>query len=204
MAGNLNTAPRLFARTATKFSRLLVKLRNTKSDAADYGDYAGTPMAVIQLPPGQTADALQVQDYTGAVLYSIGANGRAVFTTPQKTIVDGAATALADIAVPASAFAGGIIHYLVRATDGTDFQALAGIVTYSCVNKAATITGTITEVAGNQAKIVSAGTLTLAWTIVAGTNKMTIKLQPTGSLTETAPYDVSFTITPLVGAATIL
>jgi len=195
---------RSFARLATRFNRLLVKVSAFKGDTADYGNYAASPMMVIQLPLGQTADALQVQDSTGAVLYSIGANGRPAPFPKQTTIVDGSATSLADIAVPASAMVGGIIHYLVRATDGTDFQALAGMVTYSCVNKAATITGTITEVAGNQAKTVSSGTLTLAWTIVAGTNKMTIKLQPTGSLTETTPYDVTFTITPLLGAATIL
>jgi hypothetical protein len=204
MAGNVNTAPRLFARTATKFSRLLVKLRPTKQDPADYGDYAGSPMAVIQLPPGQTADALQIQDYTGAVLYSIGANGRSVLTAKQTTIVDSAATSLVDVAIPASAQVGGFIHYVVRAFDGTDFQALAGMVSYSAVNKAASITLAITEVAGNQAKAVSSGTLTLAWTFVAGANKGTIKVQPTGSLTETAPYDITFTITPILGAATIL
>ena len=75
MAGNVNTAPRLFARTATKFSRLLVKLRTTNADTADYGNYAGSPMAVIQLPPGQTANALEVQDYQGNVLFSVDETG---------------------------------------------------------------------------------------------------------------------------------
>lgn len=204
MAGNTNTMARQFSRNATRFGRLFVKLRPGKGDTADFGDYAGSPMQIIQLPPGQTADAFQILDSTGAVLYKIGSDGRPVLNATSKTIVDGSATSLADIAVVASAMVGGVIHYTVRASDGTDFQALTGIVTYSCVNKAATITGTITEVAGNQAKTVSSGTLTLAWTIVAGTNKMTIKLQPTGSLTETTPYDVTYSIQPILGAVTIL
>lgn len=187
---------RAFGRTSTRFNRLLVKLRKTQADTANFGDYTGSPMMAIQLPPGQTADTLQILDSSGNLLYGM--------TSQTKTIVDGSATPLADIAVPASAMVGGVIHYLVRATDGTDFQALAGMVTYSCVNKAATITGTITELSTTQAKTVSSGTLTLAWTIVAGTNKMTVKLTPTGSLTETAPYDVTYTIHPIFGDATLV
>ncbi len=182
----------------TIFSSLRAHARRT-----DANTIAKVPLTVKGVL-GQTADLIQVLDSTGAILWKIGADGRAVFNGVQKTIVDSSATSLVDIAVPASAMVGGVIHYLVRASDGTDFQALSGMVTYSSVNKAATITGTVTELATNQAKTVSSGTLTLAWTIVAGTNKMTIKLQPTGSLTETTPYDVTFTISPLVGAVTIL
>lgn len=204
MAGNLNTMARQFSRNATRFSRLLVKLTPHKADSSGQGDYLGSPMQVIQLPPGQTGNALEVQDSSGNVLYQIGPDGRGALSATSKTIVDGSATSLIDVACAASAMIGGVIHYVVRASDGADFQALTGIVTYSGVNKAATITGTITEVAANQAKTVSTGTLTLAWTIVAGTNKLTIKLQPTGSLTETTPYDVTFTITRILGAVTIL
>lgn len=203
MAGN-SVNDRATARIMTRFNRLLVKVSAFKADTVNYGNYPGSPMMVIQLPPGQTADAFQIQDSSGNVLYKLDATGRGAVAPKQTTIVDGSATPLADIACVASAMVGGVIHYLVRATDGTDYQALAGMVTYSCVNKAATITGTITELATTQAKTVSSGTLTLSWTIVAGTNKMTIKLTPTGSLTETAPYDVTFTITPFIGAATIL
>lgn len=131
------------------------------------------------------------------------AGGRAVYNSVAKTIVDGSATSLADIACASGARCGGVLFYTVEASDGTDHQALSGMVTYSAVNKAGTLTLTITEVAGNQAKAVSAGTLTLAWTFVTGTSKGTIKLQPTGSLTETT-YIVTYSILPTVGAATIL
>src|SRR5262249_36119056 len=98
---------------------------------------------------------------------------------------------------------GGFLNYLVQGFDGTDLQALSGVVTYAAVNKAGTLTLTITEVTANQAKAVSSGTLTLAWTFGTGTNKGTIKLQPTGSLTETV-YTVTYTVYPIVGAVTIL
>lgn len=132
------------------------------------------------------------------------AGGRAIYNAVSKTIVDGSATSLFDVAVAQSGMSGGVIFYHVQASDGTDFQSLIGMVTYAVVNKAGTLTLTITEVAGNQAKAVSSGTLTLAWTFVTGTLKGTVKLQPTGSLTETTPYTVSYTVFPITGAVTIL
>jgi hypothetical protein len=120
-----------------------------------------------------------------------------------KTIADGAPTSLADVACAANTSAGGMLFYLVQDTDATDFQAMSGMVAYSMVNKAGTNTLTITDVVGNNAKAVSAGTITLAWTFVTGTGKGTIKLQPTGSLTETV-YTVSYTVFPIVGVVTIL
>lgn len=183
---------------STRFTSLLIKALR-----ADANSIAKVPFT-IKTVAGQTADALQILDSTGAVLYKLDATGRGALNATAKTISDAAATSLVDVAVPASAMVGGVIHYVVRATDGVDFQALTGIVTYAGVNKAGAISGSIVEATTNQAKTLSGGTLSVAWTLVAGANKLTIKLQPTGSLTETAPYDVTFTITPLQGAVTIL
>lgn len=137
------------------------------------------------------------------VIKDTGGVNRLVLNATAKTIVDGSATSLFEVACAAGAGAGGAIRYSVFASDGTDHQSLTGIVTYAMVNKAATNTLTITEAAGNQAKAVSSGTLTLAWTFVTGTNKGTVKLQPTGSLTETL-YTIVYTVEPLRGAVTIL
>jgi hypothetical protein len=130
------------------------------------------------------------------------ASGRALFNSVPKTIVDGSATSLFDVACAANTVCGGTILYTVTASDGTDFQALTGMVTYAAVNKATAITLTITEATANQAKAVSAGTLTLAWTFVAGTAKGTVKLQPTGSLTETL-YTVTYTVIPTIGTSSV-
>lgn len=164
---------------------------------------------VVTLPNGATVPAGQTLTVTGTMALGGNANdsagvNRLILNPTAKTIVDGSATSLFDVACAASGLSGGVIFYQVQVGDGTDFQSLTGMVTYSCVNKAATLTLTITEVAGNQAKAVSSGTLTLAWTFVTGTNKGTVKLQPTGSLTETTPYTVTYTVLPISGAVTIL
>lgn len=114
------------------------------------------------------------------------------------TIVDGSAASLFTVACNTGQMVGGAFFYQVRASDGTDFQSLTGMVTYAAVNKAGTLTLTITEVSGNQAKAVSAGTLTLAWSFVTNTANTlgTVKLTPTGSLTETT-YDVMLHVFPI-------
>lgn len=142
--------------------------------------------------------ALQLSTMTASAVQQ-----RLLINGTPKTIVDGSATSLFDVAVASGAMSGGLCHFLIRASDGTDHQADAGMFSYSCVNKAGTVTATVTYVTGNEAKAVSAGTLTLAFTNVAGTLKSTVKLQPTGSLTETT-YTIEYTVLPIRGAVTIL
>lgn len=134
------------------------------------------------------------------------ANGsvRATFNPTAKTIVDGSATSLFSVAIAANTVIGGHVDFLVRASDGTDYQAIAGSAVYSAVNKAGTTTGTITYTTAPEAKAVSSGTLTLAFTMVDSTNVATFKVQPTGSLTETTPYTIEYNIFPIRGVVTIL
>ena len=140
-----------------------------------------------------------------AVITDTAATNRIILNSAAKTIVDGSATALFSVAVAASTMIGGSATFLVRASDGTDFQADAGIFTYSAEAKATTVVAAITYVAANEAKSVSAGTLTLAFTAdVSVANVVTYKLQPTGSLTETAPYTIEYTLFPVRGVVTIL
>lgn len=129
---------------------------------------------------------------------------RGVFNSAAKTIVDGSATALFSVAVAAATMVGGMGSFLVRASDGTDHQAISGIFTYSAEAKLTVVVGAITYVAANEAKSVSAGTLTLAFTAdVSVANVVTFKLQPTGSLTETT-YTIEYTLFPTRGVVTIL
>lgn len=121
-----------------------------------------------------------------------------------KTIVDGSATSLFEVVCTTGQMVGGTFSFLVRASDGTEFQADAGFASYSAVNKAGTITRAVTYVAANEAKSVTgASTLTLAFTMTDDTNKATVKVQPTGSLTETT-YTIEVVVTAIRGAVTIL
>lgn len=129
---------------------------------------------------------------------------RIILNPTAKTIVDGSATSLFEVPIAAGSYAAGELNFAVFASDGTDHQCISGIATYSGVNKAGTITRTVTYATGNEAKSVTgASTLTLAFTATDDTNKMTVKLQPTGSLTETT-YTVIYTVRPLKGTVAIL
>lgn len=160
-----------------------------------FGNTPGNPAPTSGFSPSQMTLPWPLVDTNGV--------NKLVLNPTAKTIVDGSATSLFDVACAASALVSGVIFYQVQASDGTDFQSLTGMVTYAAVNKAGTLTLTITEATGNQAKAVSAGTLTLSWTFVTGASKGTVKLTPTGSLTETL-YTVSYTVLPVSGTITIL
>jgi len=121
-----------------------------------------------------------------------------------KTIVDGAATALFTVPIAASSAIGGIIHFQVYATDDTDFQCLTGQASYSSVNKAGTLTNAIVNLTTVDAKAVSSGTITLSFTMAEDTaDVVSIKVQPTGSLTETT-YNITYNVFPLRGEVTIV
>lgn len=140
---------------------------------------------------------------SGVIKDTNGLN-RIVINPTAKTIVDGSATALFTVPVAQGDAVGGAIDFQVYATDGTDQQMITGIAHYSSVNKAGTLTSTITYATANEAKAVSSGTLTLAFTMaetVADT--VYIRVQPTGSLTETT-YTITYTVRPLRGTVTIV
>lgn len=111
----------------------------------------------------------------------------------EKTVTD-AGVNLFDIPMPAGAHFGAMLFWTVIASDGTDVQARCGVSTIASVNKAGVYTDQVTTLAGMQAVAASSGTLTVAVTVVDGTNKITIVFTPTGSLTETTPYKVYYTL----------
>ncbi len=108
---------------------------------------------------------------------------RRIVNAKGKVLTSGAAASLVDITLPTLAMAGGCIRATVVCTNGTDMQSYSQVVTFASVNKGGVFTSTITADAGNDSKAVSAGTLTTAWALTAGTNKVTIQLTATTSLT---------------------
>jgi hypothetical protein len=129
---------------------------------------------------------------------------RVILNPTAKTIVDGAATALFTVPVAQGAAVGGVIDFFIYASDGTDQQVISGFASFASVNKAGTLTNTITQLATTEAKAVSAGTLTLSWTMAEDSaDVVSVKLTPTGSLTETV-YQIVYNIRPLRGVVTIV
>jgi hypothetical protein len=128
--------------------------------------------------------------------------GLANLKTGQKALSD-AAVSLFDVALLAGERCGGIIFWTLEAGDGTDLQALSGLTTFSAVNKAGTYTKAITNATANDAKAVSAGTLTTTWGVADGTNKVTVQVTPAGSLTETT-YRITYSVLELTGKSVTL
>lgn len=128
---------------------------------------------------------------------------RAIFNGTRKTIVDGSATPLFEVPLASLDVAAGFMVFAVVARNATDQQVIAGIATYSGENKGGTLVGVMTYDTANEAKSVSTGTLTLAFTDDDNSDAVRFLLQPTGSLTETEYY-ITYTLFPLIGTVTIL
>jgi hypothetical protein len=114
---------------------------------------------------------------------------RQIIVSKGKVLTDNTAVSLFEVALPTLAMCGGTIIACVECTDGTDMQSFSQTVTYSAVNKGASYTTSITASTGD--KSVSAGTIVNTWSILTGTNKITIQLSSDTSLT---PSSNAFTV----------
>lgn len=130
---------------------------------------------------------VKFQPVTGTKTWVSGAP-YAAFTTLQATLLGSA----------------GYVVWAIVAINATDYQVDTVLSTYSAANKAGTLTATHTYVSGNEAKSVTAGTLTLTCTVTdSGAGLATFNITPTSSITPTT-LQLSFTIFPLIGAVTVL
>jgi hypothetical protein len=99
------------------------------------------------------------------------------------TLTESAATTIATIAVGSSKYVGAKLFVTVNAADATDFQALSSTLNVNAVNKAGTVTPTITQVDGTTAA--STGTLTATYTVTTSGNNVIIQCNALSSLTQT-------------------
>lgn len=109
------------------------------------------------------------------------------------TLTNSSATSLFDIALPTLKMAGGVVHFSIQATDGTDVQSYTGDVAFSAVNKAGTYT-TSASILGTAATAASGvTTLTASFGFSNGTNKTTLQCTPVSSLTPTS-LTITYTV----------
>jgi len=162
----------------------------------DYYQFRNTYWnTTVEYQPSYTADAdatnntlFRGENHSGVLCFKDGA-GLVHEINPYhgtKTLTDATPTGIFELAFTTGQYIGGTINYTVKVTDGTDYQTHSGVVTFAAVNKGGTLTATITESATLESTAASSGTLTDAWTIVTGTNKVTITLDANTSLTPTA------------------
>lgn len=111
---------------------------------------------------------------------------------PVKQLTSTTPAILFTIWAKTNSFVGGTIEYTIFCQDAAlESQALSGIVTYAAVNtNGVWTTPVLTEVAGNQAKCVTSGTLTTSWSGAAastgGTTNVSMSVTATTSLTAAA------------------
>lgn len=104
---------------------------------------------------------------------------------PAKVLTNNSAITIVNATLANGTAAAWRIDYAIEVTDGTDFQSEVGSVYINAVNKAGTVTRTITEVNSQQA--VSAGTLTTTWA-ASTANPVAISINANSSLTPSTGY----------------
>ena len=105
-----------------------------------------------------------------------------------KTITEDVATDLFSIDVGSGTSCGGTINWETSITNGTDFQILSGMTTYSIANKSGTFSTAITNNTSNDAKVTTSGTLTTTWDINTSGTTATIRITHNSSLTPSAGH----------------
>jgi hypothetical protein len=179
-----------------------------ESGSADFGLRTSGSVGIIA-----RANSLEPLFGTTTSTYDVGATSAPwrteyVQTSSQggntKTLTEGAATSFVDIAVPTAGSVGGELRYSIRTNNGTDYTIEKGRLFFSAANKAS---GTVTDAdIGAMATPIqstsAANTFTNAFTVVAGTNKITLKCNSASSLSGTDVIVITYFI-ELDGAAAV-
>lgn len=102
------------------------------------------------------------------------------------SLTDATATELFRVVLPTTGDTfGALVRYFIRATDGTDFQAVLGTFNVSAVNKAGTVTAAVSAVAA-EAKALSSGTCAQTSSVVVSGTAAIVKIAADTSLTPTS------------------
>jgi len=99
-------------------------------------------------------------------------------------LTESTATTIANVAIPQGDVISIMLHATTSAGDATERQVVGDNVMISAVNKAGTITATVSA-ASPTATAASSGTLTTTWTAVASGDSIDIKCNAVSSLTQT-------------------
>ncbi len=105
-------------------------------------------------------------------------------------------TAVFSVTVNSGNMVAGRINYSVRASNGTDHQALIGHLLFAIINKAGTLTTNPTStptLPDNEIYTSSSGTLSTMWSMTTSGTTVTLNVTPSGSLTETL-YGLEYTV----------
>lgn len=142
----------------TDYGRFMVQQNGTdKWGIGSRGDEAANNMLIFR---DETNGSNVLSLYQGASGASqIAMIGSVQNQQAQKTLTKASATAFVQVAVPSNGYVGGIVHYTLISSDGTDYQSRGGSIPFSAVNKGGIETcnfGTQTDTSAT-----SSGTITI-------------------------------------------
>jgi hypothetical protein len=155
-------------------------------------DGSGTNIAGGQLviAPGRSTgtgfggDAVVKTSNSGSSGSSLNSyQTRSFHSARSKALTESSATGFVSLAVASGKHVGAQLVCTVTANDGTNFQSLTSNLLVDAVNKAGTVTPTITTTSNSTAT--SSGTLTCTYTAVASGNTVEIRANAVSSLTQT-------------------
>lgn len=136
---------------------------------------------------------------------AIGTTGSTLHSQANRLIINGSvaltstvASTIATMTLASGSSSGGTVTYLIECTDGTNYQAESGVVSFSAINKAGTKSGNA-SVIGAEALTVSAGTLTSIFSVTSGG---LLQVTSTTSLTSTI-FQITYEISCLSAKQTI-
>jgi hypothetical protein len=120
-----------------------------------------------------------------------------------KALLNTVATGLFEVALPPGSMCGGVVHYIIRVIDAAgELQIIAGYMVYAATNKGGVFETDINDVAGVASAVPTptSGTITAAFSMTSGTNKVTVLVAATSSLTPTT-LEARFVLDSLDGQA---
>jgi hypothetical protein len=162
---------------------------------------AAEDRGVVHSYEGASSFAVSAGSSSYRIETSGGVGGREVRIQPgttdrfilpvRKDLTNNTVTSMFDVALGTLLGTGGVIKGTTFVSNGTDIQSRSFVWRYSAVNKGGVYTTEIAVV--SEAISTSSGTLAATWTIVTGTNKITLKINSNSSLTPTTQW-VHYTI----------
>lgn len=159
---------------------------NTVRDVATVNSYWATAPG-----SGTHRPALSLQ--TTPVLDDTTLRDRLVIA-PAVTLTDNTATSLFDVPLQNGTMCGGYVVWTIECANGSpDYQIASGTTTFVAANKSAAYSTDIDESATVSAAQ-STGTLARTWSIVTGSNKITVKLNADTSLTSPTVFRVTYSV----------
>ncbi len=144
-----------------------------------------TGLKVGNKTSGPTITATGTSPNESLQLQTAGGTNR-MSLSPNKTLVNNTVTSILNCTLASNSAIAGFVEYSVEVSDGTDIQIEEGVISYHCINKGGAFSANTTVKANNQ-QAMTAGTLTVTWTITAA-NPAVLQVNANSSLTPSATY----------------